>query len=134
MNAGDVGLISFFRRIYTVLKPGGLFILEPQEWETYAKAKRMDIVCLPNIITDKWLIGILAVSQKLKENAKDIKLRPEAFQQVLQDIGFGPVEHLGTTGKGGITYPIFYFVVPFADISGLTGFRRPVDLYYKPSE
>lgn len=36
--------MRFFRRVYTVLKPGGTFVFEPQEWDGYAKAKRMDTV------------------------------------------------------------------------------------------
>ncbi|THH07558.1 hypothetical protein EW145_g3296 [Phellinidium pouzarii] len=42
LNEGDDGLTKFFRRAYSVLNPNGVFILEPQEWETYSKAKRMD--------------------------------------------------------------------------------------------
>ncbi|KAI0368060.1 Bin3-domain-containing protein [Pilatotrama ljubarskyi] len=93
LNGGDEGLVKFFRRVHRVLKPGGTFVLEPQEWETYAKAKRMD--------------------PKLKEHANNLKLRPDDFERVLQDIGFGPAKHLGSAGEGG--------------------FRRPVDLYTKIS-
>ena len=46
LNNGDEGLITLFQRIYSVLRPGGILILEPQEWETYHKAKRMDPVSL----------------------------------------------------------------------------------------
>jgi len=44
LNGGDEALKTFFRRVYNVLESGGTFILEPQAWETYAKAKRMDEV------------------------------------------------------------------------------------------
>ncbi|KAM5531932.1 hypothetical protein V8D89_014402 [Ganoderma adspersum] len=91
LNGGDDGLKTFFRRVHKVLRPGGTFVLEPQEWDTYGKAKRMD--------------------PRLKENAKDLTLRPEHFERVLQEMGFGPAEHLGATGKGG--------------------FRRPIELYVK---
>ncbi|KAI0637976.1 Bicoid-interacting protein 3-domain-containing protein [Trametes polyzona] len=91
LNNGDEGLVKFFRRVYEALSPGGTFVLEPQEWDTYAKARRMD--------------------PKLKENAKNLKLRPDGFEQILRDIGFSPAQHLGSTGEGG--------------------FRRPVDLYTK---
>ena len=47
LNNGDEGLLAFFRRVFSVLRPGGSFILEPQEWESYHKAKRMDPVCIP---------------------------------------------------------------------------------------
>lgn len=93
LNDGDDGLTRFFRRVHSVLHDGGAFVLEPQEWDTYAKAKRMD--------------------PKLRDNAKDLKLRPENFGRILEDIGFGPAEHLGRIGEGG--------------------FRRQVDLYRKVS-
>lgn len=86
LNGGDEGLTRFFRRVHSVLRLGGRFILEPQEWESYAKARRMD--------------------PRLKENAHGLKLRPEHFESTLQDIGFGGVEHLGRTGEGGFRRPV----------------------------
>ncbi|KAH7922904.1 Bin3-domain-containing protein [Leucogyrophana mollusca] len=91
LNSGDEGLMRFFNRVHSSLKPGGAFILEPQAWDTYAKARRMD--------------------ESLKENAKNLKLRPDDFAATLQNIGFGPPQHLGATGEGG--------------------FHRPVDIYIK---
>ena len=46
IHNGDSGLTKFFERVYSVLNPGGFFVLEPQSWESYAKARRMDPVCL----------------------------------------------------------------------------------------
>lgn len=46
LNQGDDGLVAFFRKIHTVLHEGGHLVLEPQSWESYAKAKRMAEVCL----------------------------------------------------------------------------------------
>ncbi|KAL7282250.1 hypothetical protein ACG7TL_003719 [Trametes sanguinea] len=91
LNDGDEGIMKFFRRVHEALEPGGVFVLEPQEWDTYAKAKRMDT--------------------KLKENAKHLKLRPNDFGRILQDMGFAPATRLGSPGEGG--------------------FKRPVDLYTK---
>ncbi|KAF8157028.1 Bicoid-interacting protein 3-domain-containing protein [Crassisporium funariophilum] len=91
LNSGDTGLKDVFRRVYAVLKPGGSFVLEPQPWESYAKARRMD--------------------PKLKENAKSLRIRPDDFESILQDVGFGPVKHYGSIGQGG--------------------FHRPVDVYTK---
>ncbi|KAG6894287.1 hypothetical protein C0992_006725 [Termitomyces sp. T32_za158] len=81
LNGGDVAIDTFFRRVYDVLKPGGMFILEPQAWDTYAKAKRMD--------------------ERLKENANTLRMRPEDFESLLGKIGFGPAKHYGVTGEGG---------------------------------
>ncbi|KAL5528934.1 hypothetical protein ACEPAG_4908 [Sanghuangporus baumii] len=81
LNNGDEGLLSFFKRIFSVLRSGGVFILEPQEWETYHKAKRMD--------------------PRLKKMGDSLQLRPADFERELMKVGFRSVEHLGQTGKGG---------------------------------
>jgi len=86
LNGGDNALMRFFRRVHSVLSSGGVFVLEPQSWDTYAKAKRMD--------------------ESLKINAKNLKLRPDEFQSILHNIGFGPAQHLGTTGEGGFCRPV----------------------------
>ena len=44
LNDGDDGLRNFFKRAFDCLRPGGVFVLEPQEWDTYAKARLMDQV------------------------------------------------------------------------------------------
>jgi len=46
LNQGDDGLVTFFRKIHRVLHDGGHLVLEPQAWESYAKAKRMAEVCI----------------------------------------------------------------------------------------
>ncbi|RXW20598.1 hypothetical protein EST38_g5252 [Candolleomyces aberdarensis] len=56
LNKGDTGLLAFFHKVFRVLHAGGTFILEPQPWDSYAKAKRMD--------------------GRLKENARNLSLRP----------------------------------------------------------
>ncbi|KAG6907812.1 hypothetical protein DXG01_007294 [Tephrocybe rancida] len=81
LNGGDEALRSFFRRVYDVLRPGGMFVLEPQAWDTYAKAKRMD--------------------ERLKENGRKLQIRPDDFGNILGTIGFGPAQHFGMTGEGG---------------------------------
>ena len=82
LHHGDQGISSFFQRAHRVLKPGGTLLVEPQAWETYGKARRMDA--------------------KLRENAKHLRLRPQDFPALLGQLGFGPPEHLGTTGEGGV--------------------------------
>lgn len=46
LNHGDAGLLAFFKRIFDSLKldSGAKLVLEPQHWDSYAKAKRMDVV------------------------------------------------------------------------------------------
>ena len=68
LNAGDEGLIIFFRRVFDVLRPAGKFVVEPQPWDSYGKAKRGNT--------------------KLKEKAADIQLKPEEFGKTLEGIGF----------------------------------------------
>lgn len=42
-------------------------------------------------------------SQNLK-SLEHLKLRPDDFERLLRDIGFGPPEHLGKVGEGGTDY------------------------------
>ncbi|KII91331.1 hypothetical protein PLICRDRAFT_173199 [Plicaturopsis crispa FD-325 SS-3] len=86
LNGGDAAITKFFRRVFQSLKPGGAFVLEPQAWDTYGKAKRMN--------------------ETLKENAKHLELRPKDFERVLVEIGFSSARHLGTTGEGGFHRPV----------------------------
>lgn len=86
LNAGDEGIERLFRRVYSVLRTGGTFMLEAQPWETYAKAKRQQ--------------------PQLKETARTLELRPEHFPALLQSIGFSPPNHLGIVGDGGFRRPV----------------------------
>ncbi|KAI0346784.1 Bin3-domain-containing protein [Trametopsis cervina] len=86
LNGGDDGLMQFFRRVHSVLKPGGTFVFEPQEWDGYAKARRMD--------------------PKLKDNGRKLQIRPEQFEELLMQVGFSSPEHLGRPGEGGFRRPI----------------------------
>ena len=74
LNGGDEALITFFRRVHTVLKEGGKFILEPQAWDTYGKAKRMDEVCnifiscfIPNSLT-KGSLNTIEIERKCQKS------------------------------------------------------------------
>jgi 7SK snRNA methylphosphate capping enzyme len=130
LNGGDDALTSFFRRVHFVLNQGGTFVLEPQAWDTYAKAKRMDAVRqLPSVIREE-LALIPSAQQKLKENAKSLGIRPDDFESLLRGMGFGRAQHLGATGEGGARgFP--FRSQCHSNSKTLSGFRRPVDLYIK---
>ena len=107
LHGGDDGLLEFFRQVYRLLVPGGIFVLEPQEWEGYKKAKRVD-----RVSRHLWLFqtSVAKWSQKLAENARRLKLRPEMFEEELAKIGLTLEEAYGTPGEGGM-YPTLYIQV-----------------------
>jgi len=56
----------------------------------------------------RWLTSFMPLtstlsyaSQKLKETANSLKLRPEGFSKILKELGFHDGKRLGTTGEGG---------------------------------
>lgn len=106
LNGGDAGIRRLFQRVYSVLKPGGTFVLESQPWDTYAKARRQH-----NLL---W------------QTVKPLQLRPDDFPGMLQSIGFQCPQRLGVVGNGGE-------LISSAHRCLLTcaGFCRPVDMYEK---
>ncbi|KAJ7512476.1 Bicoid-interacting protein 3-domain-containing protein [Mycena galericulata] len=86
LNGGDAALHTFFSRVAAVLPAGGQFVVEPQAWETYRKAKRMD--------------------KRLRETAQGLELRPEGFPQMLAKLGFSEPVRLGSVGDGGFHRPV----------------------------
>ncbi|KAI0050237.1 Bin3-domain-containing protein [Auriscalpium vulgare] len=91
LNQGDEGLRRFFQRVHDALVPGGTFVFEPQQWDSYTKARKLH--------------------PTLQENAKNLEMHPDGFEDVLREIGFGPAKQLGAPGQGR--------------------FKRPVELYVK---
>ncbi|KIJ24927.1 hypothetical protein M422DRAFT_194134 [Sphaerobolus stellatus SS14] len=81
LNEGDEGLKQFFKKVFKFLRPGGKFLLEPQAWENYRKAKRLD--------------------STMKEVGSTLQIRPDDFPEMLKEIGFATYERLGTTREGG---------------------------------
>ena len=43
LNWGDEGLKRFFQRAYRHLRPGGIFVLEPQPWDTYVRRNKLTV-------------------------------------------------------------------------------------------
>ncbi|XP_022961298.1 probable RNA methyltransferase At5g51130 [Cucurbita moschata] len=94
LNWGDDGLITLFYKIWRLLHPGGILVLEPQPWKSYE--------------------ANYSVSETTKKNFKSIRILPEEFQEILLDkIGFRTVEALTTglshSNTGGFNRPIFVF-------------------------
>ncbi|XP_059306692.1 probable RNA methyltransferase At5g51130 [Lycium ferocissimum] len=93
LNWGDDGLITLFSKVWRLLSPGGVFILEPQPWSSYYNNR--------------------LVSETSKVNYQEIKIRPEDFQDILLDkIGFRMVKDITSSASGrkaGFNRPIFAF-------------------------
>jgi 7SK snRNA methylphosphate capping enzyme len=46
LNWGDDGLITLFSKIWRLLQPGGIFVMEPQPWKSYENNRRVSEVCI----------------------------------------------------------------------------------------
>ncbi|XP_034034422.1 7SK snRNA methylphosphate capping enzyme-like [Thalassophryne amazonica] len=69
LNWGDCGLKRLFQRVYRHLHPGGLFILEPQSWESYTRRKKL--------------------TDNIRKNYHSIHLKPDQFTEYLiNEVGF----------------------------------------------
>ncbi|XBI09734.1 hypothetical protein VPH35_137219 [Triticum aestivum] len=83
LNWGDDGIITLFVKIWSLLRPGGIFIMEPQPWTSYRKNR--------------------LVSEFAKENFKYICIYPEKFREVLLDkVGFRSAEVIGNRLVGSV--------------------------------
>ncbi|XP_042483077.1 probable RNA methyltransferase At5g51130 isoform X2 [Macadamia integrifolia] len=93
LNWGDDGLITLFAKIWRLLRPGGILLLEAQNWKSYKSNYR--------------------VSEIATFNFHNILLPPSVFQDILLDkIGFRTVENITASlpgGTGGFNRPIFVF-------------------------
>lgn len=95
LNEGDTGLIRFFHRLYSLLKPNGSLFLEFQPWKSY--------------------ISNRATSETTKSIFPTIQIRPENFHDLLtQDIGFLFERNIGTDLKDAKGYdrPIYWLRKP----------------------
>ncbi|CAJ1064063.1 SK snRNA methylphosphate capping enzyme-like [Xyrichtys novacula] len=92
LNWGDSGLKRLFKRVYRHLRPGGLFILEPQPWESYVRRKKL--------------------TDNINRNYHNIRLKPDQFPSYLtNEVGFTNFEYLGAPKCSirGFQRPIFLF-------------------------
>lgn len=87
---GDSGILCFFSKVLRLLRPGGRFIFEPQDWSSYKKNKH--------------------TSSAAQVTFHELLLKPTEFRAVLLDkIGFESCVEVGQieTGSNGfrrITY------------------------------
>ncbi|XP_013929880.1 PREDICTED: 7SK snRNA methylphosphate capping enzyme [Thamnophis sirtalis] len=93
LNWGDEGLKRLFRRAYRHLRPGGVFILEPQAWSSYKKRKNL--------------------TETISRHYQRIKLKPDQFPSFLtsSEVGFSSYELVAmprNTPKG-FQRPIYLF-------------------------
>ncbi|XP_059400591.1 7SK snRNA methylphosphate capping enzyme-like [Carassius carassius] len=92
LNWGDAGLKRLFHRVYKHLRPGGLFILEPQPWNSYGKRKKL--------------------TETIFKNYHSIRLKPDRFSSYLTtEVGFSSYELIATSQNysRGFQRPIYLF-------------------------
>ncbi|XP_051517015.1 7SK snRNA methylphosphate capping enzyme-like [Myxocyprinus asiaticus] len=92
LNFGDAGVQRLFQRIYRHLLPGGVLILEPQPWSSYARRKRL--------------------TEVTHRNYNSIRLKPDQFSSFLTaDVGFSSYELIATPRScpTGFQRPIYLF-------------------------
>mmetsp|Transcript_32638 Transcript_32638/g.70059 ORF Transcript_32638/g.70059 Transcript_32638/m.70059 type:complete len:375 (-) Transcript_32638:172-1296(-) len=68
---GDKGIRKLFRRVFRKLNPGGLFVLEPQEWRSYKKKRHL--------------------TPQIRKTVAGIQLHPGQFDSFLKELGFEAV-------------------------------------------
>jgi 7SK snRNA methylphosphate capping enzyme len=92
LQGGDAALLRLFRRVHSLLRPGGRFVLEPQPWRTYRKRKH--------------------ASAESARHYASIQLRPPFTDVLLDDVGFAAVENLGVPpgAAAGYQRPLYCFV------------------------
>ncbi|CAN9501442.1 unnamed protein product [Ophioblennius macclurei] len=92
LNWGDSGLKRLFKRVYRHLRPGGMFILEPQPWESYVRRRKL--------------------TDNISRNYHSIRLKPDQFTSYLvHEVGFASFEHLEAPkcSVRGFQRPIYVF-------------------------
>ncbi|KAF9185754.1 hypothetical protein BGZ51_002097 [Haplosporangium sp. Z 767] len=76
LHHGDEGIKRFFQKVYRSLAPGGIFLVEPQDFATYKKRSK--------------------ITPAMDTTYKSIQFKPEHFQDYLvKEVGFREVVHLG---------------------------------------
>lgn len=145
LNWGDSGLKRLFKRVYGHLRSGGLFILEPQPWESYVRRKKLTVGDPGGFFIPSSSVHFQRFNSPLQDiiskNFHSIRLKPEQFSSYLTtEVGFTSFEYLGApkcSNRGNLligvnireprcppsscnVYPLFP-----------KGFQRPLFLFHK---
>jgi 7SK snRNA methylphosphate capping enzyme len=92
LNGLNAGLLTFFARAFSCLRPGGLLILEPQPFSTYNKAAKFSDELKANY-------NALRDGERVARGWRD---EEGDFERVLlKEVGFERKESLGDTGIKG---------------------------------
>ncbi|XP_063059516.1 7SK snRNA methylphosphate capping enzyme [Engraulis encrasicolus] len=92
LNWGDAGLRRLFHRAFRHLRPGGLFVLEPQPWSSYSRRKKL--------------------TDTIHKNYVNIRMKPDHFSTYLtSEVGFKSYELVGRSHNEtqGFQRPIYIF-------------------------
>lgn len=113
LNFGDAGLKQAFKRMHAQLRPGGVLVLEPQGWGSYARKKNL--------------------TERIYKNYQSIEFRPHKFTQYLlsPEVGFCKCEVVSIPPhpSKGFQRPIHLFTKAgsspeIADSSALNALKR----------
>jgi 7SK snRNA methylphosphate capping enzyme len=93
-HQGDDGVRQLFDKIFNLLEPGGIFVMEPQSWKSYQKKKDL--------------------TPHIKATVASIKLKPALFPEVLErDYGFEKLDTLSPPkATEGFDRPLMLFRKP----------------------
>lgn len=100
LHQGDDGLKAMFVKIFTVLSPGGLLLIEPQPWKSYQNASAK--------LRKEHAVPVGSYFDRIQE----LKLRPEAFPDYLCDeLGFRLVKRMNISDsvRHGFDRPMYLF-------------------------
>eukprot|EP00933_Yihiella_yeosuensis_P033758 TRINITY_DN27398_c1_g1_i1.p1 TRINITY_DN27398_c1_g1~~TRINITY_DN27398_c1_g1_i1.p1 ORF type:complete len:410 (-),score=112.26 TRINITY_DN27398_c1_g1_i1:57-1286(-) len=81
---GDPGVRNLFKRIFKRLRPGGVFVLEPQEWSSYKKKRH--------------------ITPEIRSMVAGIEMRPSDFDEYLLSIGFEKLEVIEPTSDAPLNF------------------------------
>ena len=77
LRGGDAAIEDFFAEAFSVLRPGGVFVLEPQDWASYRKAIQR------RAAASATMAAAISMSPPLSSSSSllpfPLKLRPEKF-------------------------------------------------------